>query len=66
MKRKIKYSPWFYRGIYQFEFTKTKIIIAKWDQIPTSTDQWAVAKGPGRFRFVGTSVMDIAMVKHED
>lgn len=65
-KPKLKHSLWFSPGIYQFEFSKDKIAISRWDQIPTSTAQWVVVKGSGRFRFVGTSITDVAVVrKHE-
>ncbi len=65
MLEELKRSITLETGIYQFEFTDNSIAVAKWDQPPSSSNQWVNVSGADGFRyfyFEGTCVDDIRVV----
>ena len=53
-------------GLYQYEFLKDKIALAKWDEPPPSTSQWVYVNGSGFFIFEGTNNENIRVIRLKD
>lgn len=62
----MKVSCWLSPGIYVYFFDDDKIVVSEWDKIPPITTHWVQVNGGGEFRFEGTCIDDIRVVRRRD